>query len=89
MPAKLTTSVSKIAQIPNKTNSSIIEELCTYMKAKGSSEQHQNNNLKTIIAYANFLGSDTTFFDVQQKARLPHFWIKRSSLMKKTKKRSG
>jgi hypothetical protein len=50
MPAKLTTTVSKIAQVPNKTNSSIIEEFCIYMKAKGSSEQHQNNNLKTIIA---------------------------------------
>ena len=65
MPAKLTTTISKIAQIPNKTNSAIIEEFCTYMKAKGSSEQHQNNNLKAIIAYTNFLGSDTIFFDVQ------------------------
>lgn len=72
MPAKLTTTVSKIAQVPNKTNSAIIEEFYAHMKAKGSSEQHQNNILKTVIAYANFLGSETTFFDVQQKARLLH-----------------
>ncbi|HJU33650.1 MAG TPA: hypothetical protein VJ695_00865 [Nitrososphaera sp.] len=67
MPAKLTTTVSKIAQVPNKTNSAIIEESYMYMKAKGSSEQHQNNILKTVIAYANFLGSETKFLDVQQK----------------------
>jgi hypothetical protein len=41
MPAKLTTTVSKIAQVPNKANSAIIEEFYTYMRAKGSSEQHQ------------------------------------------------
>jgi hypothetical protein len=77
MPAKLTTTASKIAQIPNKTNSAIIEEFNTYMKARGSSEQHQNNNLKTIIAYANFLGSDTTFFDVQQKNQIIVFLDKK------------
>lgn len=69
MPAKLTTTLSKIPQVPNKINSAI-KEFHTYMKAKDSSERHQNNNLKVVIAYANFLGSDTTFFEVQQKARL-------------------
>jgi hypothetical protein len=73
MPAKLTTTVSKIAQVPNKTNSAIIEEFYTYMRAKGSSEQHQNNVLKTVIAYANFLGSETTFLDVQQKSQITAF----------------
>jgi hypothetical protein len=73
MPAKLTTTVSKIAQVPNKTNSAIIEEFYTYMKAKGSSEQHQNNVLKTVITYANFLGSETTFLDVQQKNQITAF----------------
>jgi hypothetical protein len=58
MPAKLTTTVSKIALVPNQTNAAIIEEFRAYMKARGSSEQHQNNNLKVAIAYANFLGPD-------------------------------
>jgi hypothetical protein len=58
MPAKLTTTVSKIAQVPNMTNSAIIGEFYTYMRAKGSLEHHQNNVLKTVIAYANFLGSE-------------------------------
>jgi hypothetical protein len=56
VPAKLTTTVSKMAQGPKKTNSAIIEEFYSYMKAKGPSEQHQNNLLNTVIAYENFLG---------------------------------
>jgi len=77
MPAKLTTTVSKIAQVPNKKNSAIIEEFYTYKRAKGSSEQHQNNVLKTVIAYANFLGSETTFLDVQQKSQITAFLDKK------------
>jgi hypothetical protein len=74
MPAKLTTKVSKIAQVPNnKTNSAIIQEFHAYMKARGSSEQHHNNNLKVVIAYANFLGPETTFFDIQQKSQITTF----------------
>jgi integrase/recombinase XerD len=73
MPAKLTTTVSKIALMPNQTNVAIIEEFRAHMKARGSSEQHQNNNLKVAIAYANFLGPDTTFFDVQQKSQIAAF----------------
>jgi hypothetical protein len=56
VPAKLTSTVSKMAQGPKKTNSTIIEEFYSYMKAKGPSEQHQINLLNTVIAYENFLG---------------------------------
>ena len=73
MPAKLTTTLSKVPPVPNKTNAAIIEEFRAYMKARGLSEQHQNNNLKVAIAYTNFLGSDTTFFDVQQKSHIAAF----------------
>jgi integrase/recombinase XerD len=73
MPAKLTTTVSKIGLVPNQTNAAIIEEFRAYMKARGSSEPHQNNNLKVAIAFANFLGPDRTFFDVQQKSQITAF----------------
>ena len=73
MPAKLTTTVSKIAQVPNQTNAAIIEEFRACMKARGSSEQHQNNSKKVAIAYANFLGPDITVFDVQQKSQITAF----------------
>jgi hypothetical protein len=34
------------------------------MKSNGASERHQNNNLKSVISFANFLGPDTKFLDV-------------------------
>jgi hypothetical protein len=40
------------------------------MKSNGASERHQNNNLKAVIAFANFLGTDMTFFDVQLKEQI-------------------
>jgi len=43
------------------------------MKENGSSEHHQNNNLKAIIAFASFLGSHTTFYDIQKKDQVAAF----------------
>lgn len=73
MPTKLTTTISKIASLPNSTNSALIDEFYQYMKSNGTSERHQNNNLKAVIAFANFLGTDTTFFDVQLKEQIMSF----------------
>ena len=73
MPTKLTTTISKIASLPNSTNSALIDEFYQYMKSNGTSERHQNNNLKAVIAFANFLGIDTTFFDVQLKEQIMSF----------------
>ena len=73
MPIKLTTTISKIASLSNSTNSALINEFYQYMKSNGSSERHQNNNLKAVIAFANFLGTDTTFFDVQLKEQITSF----------------
>ena len=73
MPAKLTTTINKISSVPNPTNSTIIQEFSKYMKENGSSEHHQNNNLKAIIAFASFLGSHTTFYDIQKKEQIAAF----------------
>jgi hypothetical protein len=43
------------------------------MKSNGASERHQNNHLKAVIAFANFLGTDTTFLDVQLKEQITSF----------------
>ena len=32
------------------------------MKGNAASDRHQNNNLKAIIAFAEFIGSETTFY---------------------------
>ena len=54
MPTKLSTTVSKIKYIPNSTNATIVEEFHNYMKSNDSSERHQNNALKVVIAYAEY-----------------------------------
>jgi hypothetical protein len=73
MPLKLTTTVSKISTIPNPTNARIIEEFYRYMKSNGSSEHHQNNNLKVVLSWAKFLGPHTTFYDIKSKEQITTF----------------
>jgi integrase/recombinase XerD len=73
MPAKLTTTINKISFVPNPTNSAIIQEFSEYMKGNGSSEHHQNNNLKAVITFAKFLGSHPTFYDIQKKEQITAF----------------
>lgn len=75
MPAKLATTVSKIAAIPNTGNAALITEFHRYLKEKGSSEAHQNNCLKTTMAFAMYLGSDKSFYDISRVSY--HFWIPR------------
>jgi hypothetical protein len=36
------------------------------MQSNGSSESHQNNNLKVLTAFAEFLGRDVTFLDIKE-----------------------
>src|SRR5215211_1472895 len=69
-PTKLTMTLSKMSLVPNKTNSAIIEEFRTYMKAKGSSEQHQNNNLKVAIAFAKHLRPNVTFYQPERREQI-------------------
>jgi integrase/recombinase XerD len=73
MPTKLTTTVSKIASIPNSVNSELINDFYEYMKSNGASERHQNNNLKVMIAYAKFLGAGLSFYNIQKKEQIMTF----------------
>jgi hypothetical protein len=34
--------------------------------SNGASERHQNNNLKVMIAYAKFLGTDVSFYNIHK-----------------------
>ena len=43
------------------------------MKDNDSSERHQNNALKVVIAYAKHLGSDATFYDISRKEQITRF----------------
>jgi len=73
MPAKLTTTINKISSVPNPTNSVIMREFSDYMTENGSSEHHQNNNLKALIAFAHFIGPHVTFYDIQKKEQIMTF----------------
>ena len=43
------------------------------MGSNGSSEHHQNNNLKVVIAYGNFIGKDNSFYDINKKDQVLEF----------------
>jgi integrase/recombinase XerD len=73
VPAKLSTTINKIAFVPNPTNSAIIRQFSEYMRSNGSSEHHQNNNLKAVIAFAKFIGSHSTFYQIQTKDQIVTF----------------
>src|SRR6187200_3113867 len=73
MPTKLTTTISKIACIPNSVNSELVNDFYEYMKSNGASERHQNNNLKVMIAYAKFLGRDVSFYNIHRKEQIIAF----------------
>jgi integrase/recombinase XerD len=73
MPVRLSTTVSKIASLANSTNAALISEFYQYIKNNGASESHTNNSLKTNMAFAKFLGSDVTFYDIQRKEVITAF----------------
>jgi hypothetical protein len=43
------------------------------MKANSTSENYQNQNLKTMVVLANFLGPGTSFFDIKSKGQIIAF----------------
>ena len=73
MPLKLSTTIGKIQNIPNFKNIEIINEFLEYMRNNGSSEHHQNNNLKVVIAFGNFIGNDNPFLDINKKEQILAF----------------
>ena len=75
MPTLLTTTVRHIYdRVPNSVNSQLIADFHSYMKDNATPERHQNNNLKAIIAFAEFLGSEITFFQTFTKDEVTKFF---------------
>jgi len=70
---RLSTLVKKVnVTISNRKNASIISSFCKYMEEKGSSENHQVNNLKVIMDFAKFLGP-ISFYDVKEREQIISF----------------
>ncbi|MGZ5485510.1 MAG: hypothetical protein ACXWFB_06335, partial [Nitrososphaeraceae archaeon] len=77
MPLKLSPTIGKIQNIPNSKNIEVINEFLEYMESNGSSEHHQNNNLKVVIEFGNFIGKDISFLDINKKEQVLEFNIKK------------
>lgn len=73
MPFKLSTTIGKIRSIPNSKNIEFVNQFLDYMRRNGASDHHQNNNLKVVIALANFLGKDNSFYDIKTKQQILEF----------------
>ena len=73
MPFKLSTTIGKIQNLPNSKNIEIVNDFLEYMRNNGSSEHHQNNNLKIVIAFGSFIGEDISFFDIIKKEQILDF----------------
>ena len=73
MPLKLSTTIGKIQNLPNSKNIEIINDFLEYMRNNGSSEHHQNNNLKVVISFGNFIDKDKSFYDINKKEQILEF----------------
>ena len=75
MPAKLTTTiVTNIdKKVNNQINRELIREFYNYLKNIDTSENYQNGLFKVIIRYAEYLGSDVTFYQNQDKEQIIQF----------------
>jgi hypothetical protein len=67
MPVTLARTISNVQLIPNSTNTKLVKEMYEYLKSSDVSESHQHNALKVMIPFANYLGPDTTYFDINSK----------------------
>ena len=43
-------------------------------------EHHQNNNLKVVITFGNFIGKDNSFFEINKKDQILEFNTKKSMM---------
>jgi site-specific recombinase XerD len=54
-------------------NSKLIEDFHSYIKCNSTSERHQNNNLKAIIAFAEIIESETIFYQISSREQITKF----------------
>ena len=74
---RLSTLLKKIStMVTNRENISIILQFCQYMEEKGSSENHQVNNLKVVTDFARYLGP-LSFYEVRKRDQIISFLNKK------------
>jgi hypothetical protein len=74
MTVKLSTTVANIEKnVPNEQNVEIIIQFFEFMKRIGTSERYQNNNLKAIIAYSQFVGPSIILDQIKDRNQITSF----------------
>ena len=89
MPYTLTTTVSRILLIPNRINVNLVNEFHDHMRSRGCSERHRNNTLQVMIGFANSLGCDRTFYDIERKEQILEFLDTKKRALRKTRTKNG
>jgi integrase/recombinase XerD len=59
--------------ISNPINQNLLYSFNQYMKSIGTSDSYQNGNLKIMLYFARFLGSDIDFYQVQKRQQIIAF----------------
>lgn len=70
---KLFTTLAHMKSIPNHINASLVKEFHEYLKEIGTSENYQNQNLKQIINFAEYLGIKKTFYEIRTRDEIVSF----------------
>ncbi|MEP6575507.1 MAG: hypothetical protein ABJB85_03680 [Nitrososphaerota archaeon] len=73
MPMKLKTTLSHLDHLPNETNKKLLVEFHEYLKKCDTSENYQNQMLKELISFAEFLGEKISFYDIYKKEQITTF----------------
>jgi integrase/recombinase XerD len=74
MPAKLTTTIENIdKKVYNSINRELIRKFYKYLKDIDTPENYQNGLIKVIIRFAEYLGSDVTFYETKDKEKILQF----------------
>ena len=71
MPSKLTTTLSNIdTKVKNQVNRDLIKDFYIYLRNLDTSDNYQNGLIKVIVRYAEHLGQETTFYQIQDKEQI-------------------
>jgi hypothetical protein len=70
MPFTLQTLTKKIEHVANPVNRSVVNQFYDYMTERDLSKNHKINNLKVVMSYADYLGPQTTFHNINKKEQI-------------------
>jgi hypothetical protein len=73
MPFTLQTLTRKIETMPNTVNRNLVNEFYSYMTERDLSKNHKINNLKVVMSYADYLGPQITFHEINKNEDILSF----------------